>query len=75
MRTFLNESKNLRFNEKMHNVMVWKKNQQRYVAKHSTPPDIPEQDDDLNSVNKLEMIDKIEQQFAQKVFKMSDIDQ
>ena len=58
--------------------MVWKKNQQRYVAKHSTPPDIPEQDDcddDLNSVNKLEMIDKIEQQFAQKVFKMSDVDQ
>ena len=42
MRTFLNESKVLRFGEKIHNVIQWKKNQMKYIEKHSTPPDIPE---------------------------------
>jgi len=59
----------------MHNVMIWRKNQIKYAAKHQVELDSPENDQDVESASKLMMFDKIEEQFSNKKFKFSENDQ
>ena len=47
----------------------------KYAAKHQDKLDSPENDEDLDSANKIAMIEKIEEQFANKKFRFSEHDQ
>lgn len=74
IRAFVNHSKSLRFSEKMHNVMVWRRNQMKYAAKHNKL-DSPKQNDiDVDETEQMQKIQQIEEEFANKKFKFSEQD-
>jgi hypothetical protein len=50
MRSFMKQSKVLRFSEKMHNVQVWRKNQINFAKEHGLTPTAPEMDAEVDSI-------------------------
>jgi hypothetical protein len=61
MKAFIDNSKNLRFGEKMNNVMMWRKNQLKYNLRHHERLESPKNDEDVSSSKMLEMSKRVEE--------------